>query len=266
MDVGISTACFFPCLTEETIDIVNKLGFKKIEVFLEAESEYSLGFCKKLKEKTNAFGIEIVSIHSFCSPFEPYIFSGYERRSRDSLKIFEKVTRAAQCLGAKYYTFHGNRAEVTNDEFDFTKFGKMMSYLADFSFDMGVTLAWENVAWCQSSSPSFIKSALEYITSDKLRFTLYVKQALRSSIDPMEYVAVMAEKIANVHINDGNKIKTCLLPGCGEIDLASIIAALFRNDYKNDLLIEVYNENFDTLDDIKRSKLYLERVIKNFST
>lgn len=34
MDIGISTACFYPTLTEEALDKVAKMNIHKAEVFL----------------------------------------------------------------------------------------------------------------------------------------------------------------------------------------------------------------------------------------
>ena len=51
MDIGISTACFYPeVLTEDTLKIVAGMGFTTIEVFLETASEYREDYCRRLRE------------------------------------------------------------------------------------------------------------------------------------------------------------------------------------------------------------------------
>ena len=80
MKFGISTASFFPIETENTIPIIKELGSNKCEIFLEAESEYQLEYVKMLKERCNKHNITPISVHSFCSAFEPFIFSDYKRR------------------------------------------------------------------------------------------------------------------------------------------------------------------------------------------
>jgi sugar phosphate isomerase/epimerase len=89
MRVGISTACFYPRInTEDTIEIISKLGFNICEVFLETEMETSLEFCRELKRKADFYGIEIYSGHPFSVSFEPFLFDRYKRRKLEMEKRF----------------------------------------------------------------------------------------------------------------------------------------------------------------------------------
>lgn len=264
METGISTACFFPLETEKTIHRIKAMGFRKIEVFLQAESEYSIEYIKKLKESISENGLTVTSVHGFCSAFEPYIFSEYHRRSGDSIKLFEKVARAGELLGAKYYSFHGNRIEATTDSFNYHAFAKTMQTLAEYACEHGLTLAWENVCWCQSGDPEFLKRALHFLDMEHLGFTLDIKQAYRKGILPNTYIEIMGQYIKNVHINDWSPSHSCLLPGVGEADYSSIFSALKNVGYSGDFIIEVYRNNFKFDEEIIKSKEIVEKYIKSF--
>ena len=108
MTIGLSTACFYPENTENTVSILKRLGVKKTEVFLEAQSESRKVFYKPLRKSLDSAGIEVISVHGFVAFYEPFLFSEYKRRADDAFYEFEKISEAAAGLGAKYYTFHGN--------------------------------------------------------------------------------------------------------------------------------------------------------------
>lgn len=261
MDIGISTACFYPMATEETISIIKNMGFHKIEVFMEAYSEYEEDFAYMLRNRIADYGLQVISAHSFCSTYEPFLFSEYDRRRQDSVKVLKKALNAAKILGAKYFTFHGNRKEATTGNFDFQKFGEQMTFIAELAREYNIMLAWENVCWCQSCSPDFIEKSLEYIRSDNLAFTLDIKQAYRAQIEPTRYIHVMKDRIANVHINDADSQHSCLLPGQGKVNLLEIIELLRTYGYDGELIIEIYSSNFENNDEIVQSKKYLEKLL-----
>ena len=119
MNIGLSSACFYPnVLTENSIKLINDIGFRSGEIFLNSTSEYEDEFIYKLNEEKLKHDFNIESIHCFSPTFEPYLFETYKRRRQDMFKYFKKVCRAARILGAKYYTFHGMR------KFDFASIDK----------------------------------------------------------------------------------------------------------------------------------------------
>ena len=81
MEIGASTACFYPLETEKALKKVCDLGFKTAEVFMNSPSELEEGFVRELKAIANASGTEIVSVHPFSSFLESScIFGDYKRR------------------------------------------------------------------------------------------------------------------------------------------------------------------------------------------
>ena len=73
MNLGISTACFYPTVTEKAFECCIKSGSECCEVFFNAYSELSPGFLKELKTQAALSGVSIVSVHPFTSIDEPYL-------------------------------------------------------------------------------------------------------------------------------------------------------------------------------------------------
>ena len=44
MSIGVSTACFYPNLTEKSVEYLAKSGIKTIEIFFKSQSETSVRF------------------------------------------------------------------------------------------------------------------------------------------------------------------------------------------------------------------------------
>ncbi len=262
MEIGVSTACFYPQPTEQTPAYFKNLGITCAEVFLNSISEYEEDYCKALREKMDQAGVRVVSVHGFVAMHEPYLFSEYARRAKDAFVIYKKIIRAAQILGAGFHTFHGAIREFYSDNFDYKGFGERMTELADTAGEYGVALAWENVSWCLSRNPEFIKAALAHIASENLGFTLDLKQAIRANFNYLEYMHIFSKKLLNVHISDASKESDCLLPGRGEVDFLAVFQALRGIGYMGDCIIEVYQNAVDKLEDIREAKKFLENCEK----
>ena len=249
MNIGISTACFYNMQPENIIPILGDAGFKYIEIFLNTSFEYKKEFCDILNEKTKEYGIKVVSVHGFVAQYEHFLFSSYLRRQNDALKEFESVAKAAKYLGADSYTFHGFKADGVKDNFSYKRFAGIMDNLSEIARSEGVFLAWENVSRYVSNDPNFIAKVTEFMNSDNLRFTLDLKQAIRSHKDYKDYIKLFGNKLINVHINDADKKRDCLLPGQGETDFYEVLDELRKINYDRNLIIEVYRSDFKDIND-----------------
>ena len=110
MKLGISTACFYPLPIEQALDEIGKLGLRTAEIFFNTESEYFEPLISKIERHVKENGLEICSIHPFTSANEGILlFSEYTRRTEDALAQYRRYFEAGQRLGAKYFTFHGER-------------------------------------------------------------------------------------------------------------------------------------------------------------
>jgi len=263
MEIGISTACFYPKKTEDAIDLIFGLGFRRIEYFINSEYEYNTHFVSEQRKKTDALGITVNSVHSYTTAFEHYLmFSEYERRRSEGLRIFSDVIKTASTLGAKYLSFHGITkflASVPD-----SRCIQVYHQLVDIAKKYNITIAQENVSYCRSSDIQFLKALKNEFSPSELMFTLDIKQAARAGVDVYEYVDVMQGRIANIHINDHDPTHQCLLPGSGSFDYNKFFTVLKDINYKGNCIIEVYSQNFKKTSEVVNSKKFLENLVTEF--
>jgi len=260
MQVGISSAVFYPMETELAVEKIIQLGFKRTELFINCESEYDDLYIDKLKEKMDGAGIQVVSIHPYTSLIEGmFFFSEYDRRVQDSISQYRKYFRAAERLGAKYFTFHGNRSltGTVSPQTPIDRHCEVIEKLSDAASDYGIVITQENVSWCSSQRPEYLKTLRENL-GKKIGFTLDLKQARRAGVEVNEYIDAMGENLMNIHISDYSAEEVCLLPGFGEIDYVELFKKLNGINYNGDLIIEVYSSNYNEISQIKTAKEVLE--------
>lgn len=259
MKIGLSSASFYPNTnTEDSFEVMNTLGFSDGEIFLNSFCEYEKEFVDILLKKKEEYNFNILSIHAFGSVFEPYLFDDYQRRRKDLRKVFKAVCKAGVALGAKYYTFHGIRLanlSQLNKKFILDIYNEL-TYEAS---EIGLTMSQENVSWCMSASPEFI-SILKEGCRYPLSFTLDIKQAYKASTDPFSYIDIMGESLGNIHINDKDEQNTCLLPGKGNVDYHRLFKKLCANNYNGDMIIEVYNSNYSSANELTIAKHYIKSI------
>jgi sugar phosphate isomerase/epimerase len=264
LNVGISTASFYPeYLTEETIPFIGEMGINIIEVFLESYSEYDLDYCKRMKDTLDKYNIIPYSVHALGSQFEPQLFAATERQRNDAKKLYEKVLKAANILGAKVYVFHGppnnkNKFPVL----DFEKIGKITSELADMAGQYDIRFSWENVFWCWFSFPEFAKNLVQASNSKNLYFTFDIKQAMKSRKDPMDFLKAMGNKITNVHLCDFDDRGKLYLPGEGSFDFKVLNYNLDIIGYKGPVIMEVYRFNYNHYKEMLNSIKFLKNIFE----
>jgi len=257
MKVGISTATFFQKeLTENTFSVIQRCGGDVAEVFLSTYREYEESFANVLNVEKK--GLEIYSIHSLNTQFEPQLFNKADRTREDAEVLFRKVCRAAQIIGAKVYTFHGQARLKRNYTIDPEYAGKVLTRLGDIANEYGITLCLENVHWATFNSPEFYKELKKY--TNNIGTVLDIKQAWQSNYDWRDYLDVMGKDLKNVHVSDviGEKIK---MIGKGEFPFKELIQRLNDNGYEGPIIVEQYSNNYDSYDEVAESVKYLKNII-----
>lgn len=261
MKIGMSSACFYPdLLLEDQIRKIANLSFDVCEVFINTLSETKEDFVKRLNEIAVENNLQVNSIHGFSSWFEPYLFDPYKRRREDMLDYFKSLCKASKILGSNIYTFHGMRLT----EFENLNMSLIIDVMKEMYYIAGendVKIAMENVSWAMSSKTSYLEYLIEN-SKVPIYFTLDVKQAYRANINPLDYISIMKDRIINLHLNDRDEENSCLLPGVGKVDFHEILKELKKVGYKGNGIIEVYNENFKTDEEVIASKKYMESIVK----
>ena len=265
MQTGVSTASLFMRKNnEDALPLLNNLGIKTAEVFLTSFCEYEPSFTALLKERMGE--ISVNSIHILNTQFEPQLLAQHPRVKEDAYAWLEKVLLGANTLGAKYYTFHGaarvKRATHTgiNDNFPVIIAG--FKQLVDFCAKRNVTLCLENVEWSTYNRLGvFSKIAAEI---PELRGVLDIKQARISGYPYESYLSEMGNKVAYAHVSDIDEYGKICLPGKGLFDFKTLILRLKDVGFDGKLFIEVYNQDYQTEEELKISCDYLNELLYKY--
>lgn len=68
MEIGISSACFYPDINlEDSIKLMKSLGFNRGEIFFNCPSEFTEEFTEILLEESKKHEFFINSVHAFSS-------------------------------------------------------------------------------------------------------------------------------------------------------------------------------------------------------
>ena len=260
MQVGISTASLFlKKSNQEAVALLRDWNIPVAEVFFTTFREYNKEFGGLLEKEKG--GVRVDSVHVLTEQFEPQLYSRHPVVKEDAYLWLKGLMEAAKLLGAKYYTFHGVariKRRGNYDNFDF--YGPLTKDIFDFCQRYGVTLAYENVEWALYNRPgvfSRLKGACP-----NLKGVLDVKQARISGYDYKEYISDMGASLAYVHYSDTDgKGNTCLA-GKGVFDVEELIKTL-RDEagFDGNILIENYASDYKSLEELRRSYLYLREKI-----
>lgn len=258
MELGISTACFYPLETENALEILGQMSIPMAEVFVNTDRELEEDYCHTLRQRADQLGIRIRSLHPYCSGFEPFLFfSNYPRRFEDGRQYYKKIYRAAAVLGADLVVFHGGWAAspLPWEEY-FTRYALLMQDAQE----AGVTLAHENVARCVGSNPEFFRQM--HLALPEAAFVLDVKQAIRSGVSPYDMAQAMGPGVQHLHISDHSPKGDCLLFGEGELDLPRLVQNLDIGNTPSAVL-ELYQQNWGNSIELCNS---YKKMVKSFNS
>ncbi|MBE6852661.1 MAG: sugar phosphate isomerase/epimerase [Ruminococcus sp.] len=260
MKAGVSTACLYPDLLENTLEILMKLGITDTEIFVNTHSETTADFTDMLARILADGGASCTAYHPFTCPIEPMMFfSGYERRITDMLEYYKYFFEAMTRLHSEIFVLHGNLHIIAcPDDYYFEVFSRISETARSF----GVVVAQENVARCQSRSLDFLRKMSQSL-GDDARFVLDIKQAVRSGENPFTMADVLGNKIIHVHMSDHDEKSDCLLPGKGTFNIEAFLMSLMKKGFDGSVILELYRNNFDKPQELKESFDYLDKIIKN---
>lgn len=254
--IGVSSASLFKRMyNEDSVALLNENGVGVSEVFLGTYREYKPAYASLLKERKG--NLQVHSVHTLNTHFEPQLFSANPRAIEDAYEIAEDVLRSAQILGAKYYTFHGvARIKRKVSYTDYKTIGGKFKTLTDKCSEYGVKLALENVEWAYYNHPGFFKGVKEFCPD--LKGTLDIKQARDSGEGYIPFLEEMGRDIVTVHVSDVDSNGRLCLPGRGTFDFKELFKRLDGVGFSGAVLIEVYKENYNELEELFNSLQYLK--------
>lgn len=259
MEVGASSACFYPMETEKAFLHIAELGFNHSEIFFNSRSELERSFVRELKAIRDAYGINVTSLHPYRSFAEGYnFFSSYERRFLDGVDNYKRYFDAAATLGAKYIVLHGSkdRIDITREQYA-DRFRRLNEVARSF----GCIVAHENVVDYIGARPEFMQSMKGYL-GDEFKMVLDIKQARRAGVDPYEFIRIMGSNIVHVHLSDYSEGCDCLPPSEeGLFDFEVFFRELHKVGFNGKYMIELYSNNYSKENEILKSAKYLEGIL-----
>ena len=121
MDIGISSACFYPLETEKSVVRACETGAKTIEIFMNADSEFKPEFVKNMAEICKSYGVKVASVHTMGSFTESFhLFSSYNRRYYEAKETsFKRHFDVLHTLGAEILVMHGIKkpGSISDEEY-----------------------------------------------------------------------------------------------------------------------------------------------------
>lgn len=260
MTAGVSTACLYPKLLEESLYDLALNGIPNVEIFVNTHSEMTKSFALSLLEILNHFDTKCVSVHPFTAEIEPImLFSAYERRTSDALEYLKYCFDFMNMLGAKIFVLHGNKGSVNAPRELYCERYSMMYNLGK---KFGIDVAVENVSRCQSGNLNFLRDLSNMLGND-VKFVLDTKQAVRSKENVFDIVKTLKEKIIHVHLSDSGELGDCLMLGKGRLNIRRLISEIYSYNPETSVILELYRTNFSGISDLVSNYNVIEQTIRN---
>lgn len=257
---GVSTACLYPELLEDSLYKLAVNGVACTEIFLNTHSELQKSYAYNLKNIMKRFDMRCSSVHPFtCELDSIMLFSDYERRTADFLEYNKYFFEFMNIVGAEIFVFHGGKADRGRE-----LYCERYSRLYRLGKEFGITVAVENVARCQSSSSAFIRD-ISNMLGNEFAFVLDTKQAVRSKETPSAFLDAAGSHTVHVHISDSGEMGDCLLIGRGNFRFRPFLKKL--NDYNHNasVIIELYRSGFGGISDLIQSYNALSGMVEPYS-
>lgn len=258
MNLGVSTACFYPLETELSLEKIGKAGVKHTEIFFNALCELKQSFVDMLLDIKDEYGIKVVSLHPTMSLAESFmIFSAYDRRYHEAEEQYKRYSEIAAQLGAEYIIMHGGKPNgILSDE----EYCERYMRLNEITLENGVRILQENVVRFRAGDIEFMRS-MKNILGDDAAFCLDIKQSLRCGYDPFDLIREFYDNIKHFHISDHSTASDCLLPLDGGFEFGRFFDLLKYNSYDGSCIIEVYRDSYKEYEEIFSSYNRLKNCI-----
>lgn len=260
MSIGLSSACFYPLETEKSLERAGRLGAKTVEIFMNADSEFTPEYLEGILEIKERYGMRVSSVHTMASFTESYyLFSSYERRYLEAREtLFKRHFDVLHKMDADILVLHGAKipGSIPDEEY-FERF----AYLTEMGKKEGIRVAQENVVHYRSESPEFLLRMARYIGSD-FNMVFDIKQSKRAGVDPFLFAESLHPFIRHIHISDHNEKRDCIVPFSeGNFDFRRFFDMMKSFGYKGDYIVELYENGYESDAQLKNAIDSLEKML-----
>ncbi len=259
MKIGVSTACFYPERTFDSLKTLVDNGVKDIEIFFNTDSETSAQSLELITRTVDDAGCNICAVHPYHCAFDWfYLFTGYEDRINDGIAMYQRFFEAVRFLGVKIVSFHG---EHKNSILSPQKSFEIIKRLADTAKKYDITLCLENVARNKLRSAEDI-SDIRHAFDDNIAFTIDIKQARRSDESPLSLIDAAGECLKHLHISGNSDENDCIAPNIEDHETVAILERLSKNNYDGHVIIELYKDGYRDNEELIRSYNELKKFVE----
>lgn len=258
---GISSSCFYPLITEASFAKLCERDIRCIEIFFNSPSELKDSFINEIKAMKDYYDVVIPSVHPFMSFAEGfYLFSTYERRFTDILDLYKRFFEVMNRLDSKVFIIHGTKKPgiISDDEY-LERFYKLLTIGKEFN----ISVCQENVVYYSSESLEFLKK-MKLSFGDDAGFVLDIKQCRRANENPFEFIKILNSSIKHIHLSDGNSVSTCLPPTYGDFNFNKFFNDLSQIGYDGRFIIELYNNSYDSEEEIYDSYQKINKILVDY--
>ena len=242
MQIGVSTSCLYPMLTEQAFRFLGKSGVRETEIFFNAECETNGALFREILAIRAEYGLHVQAVHPYFTFAESrLLFDAYRRRFLDGKEFIRRLCETCCELDSKVLILHGEREPFHIAEEEYVeRFGE----LAELTARAGVTLTQENVVRFRSQDADFL-SRMQRALGDRFAMTLDVKQAVRCGEDPILLARRFAPQIVHLHLSDHGVKGDCLPIGEGTFDFPALFRTLREGGFHGDGVLELYSSCYD---------------------
>lgn len=234
--IGLSTSSVYPEDTAAGFEIASLLGYDGVELMVGLDPlAADIDAVQRLRDYHQ---IPVLAVHAPCLLVTQRVWG------TDPWAKLERATRAAQRLGAGVVVVH------PPFRWQRSYASRFVQGVRELVASSGVTIAVENMfPWrapgggdFKAYSPSWDPSDLGY---DHL--TLDLSHAATARQDSLELVRRWGDRLAHVHLTDGNGSAKDehLLPGAGSQRADRVLRELAGSGYRGHVVLEVNTNDAD---------------------
>lgn len=227
--VALSTASVYPESTATAFEIAARLGYDGVEVMVWTDPVSQ--DIEALRRLSDRHGVRILAVHAPCLLITQRVWS------TDPWVKLQRARVAAEKLGASTVVVHPPFRWQRNYAREFVRGIQRMEHETDVRFAVENMYPWryrdrEMLAYAPDWDP----------TKEEYRhFTVDLSHTATSRSDALEMVDRMGDRLAHVHIADGNGSNKDehLVPGRGSQPCAELLERLATTGFDGHVVVEV---------------------------
>ncbi|PWI42399.1 hypothetical protein CK485_08505 [Streptomyces sp. ICBB 8177] len=227
--VALSTASVYPESTATAFEIAARLGYDGVEVMVWTDPVSQ--DVEALRRLSDYHGVPVLAVHAPCLLITQRVWS------TDPWTKLQRARTAAERLGASTVVVHPPFRWQRSYARDFVRGVWRMADETDVRFAVENMYPWryrdrEMLAYAPDWDPT---------TEDFRHFTVDLSHTATARNDALEMVGRMGDRLAHVHLADGNGSAKDehLVPGRGTQPCAALLERLAASGFTGHVVVEV---------------------------